>query len=115
MIRAGLVSTGARAAALRAEAEHVREVAHDLEELADQAEGRLASVQARMGPQVWAGQAAQVAMHATATARADLVAAASQLREVAHDLRVGAATMDWRAGDLLADGPVVAGAGQVGR
>lgn len=92
---------GRRAHALRAQAQHARAVARDLVALADAAETRLAPVEARMGPGVWAGEAARVAGDGVTLARADLAMAASQLREVAHDLRVTAATLEWRASDLL--------------
>jgi hypothetical protein len=92
----------ARVASLRDEAANAREAATALEVLADETETRLVPVQARMGRRVWTGEAAETARAGMSAARQDLLAAASQLREVAHDLRVSAATLDWRAEDLMA-------------
>lgn len=83
-------------------AERARAAAVSLEEVADEVERRLAPVLARMGPGVWEGRAARQAGTAARDAREDLVVAADALREVARELRMSAATLTWRAEDLLA-------------
>lgn len=91
-----------RAAEVAEQAVRAREVAAALEEVAADVERALAPVLARMGPEVWAGRAARAAATATHDAREDLAVAARSLRDVARDLRLTAATLSWRADELLA-------------
>jgi hypothetical protein len=100
MKRHGRLSAGGRARSLQRDADRSLEVAAELDRVADEVADRLRPVIARMGPGVWAGDAADHATEAAHAARDDLLVAATSLREVAQDLRVQAATLAWRAEQL---------------
>lgn len=92
-----------RVRTLQRDADRSLEVAAELDRVADEVVDRLRPVLARMGPDVWAGDAADGATDAAHAASDDLAVAATSLRDVAQDLRVRAATLTWRAEQLLVE------------
>lgn len=86
-----------RGARLLEEADHLRSVATGLAGVADDVERRLDPVVEGLGPPTWTGRAAAVAAEAGEAARADLWVAAGSLRDVARELHLAAAALEWRA------------------
>lgn len=86
-----------RGARLLEEAGRLRSVAAGLAGVADDVERRLDPVVEDVGPPIWTGRAAAVAAEAGEAARADLWVAAGSLRDVARELDLAAAALEWRA------------------